>query len=215
MRQITQAHLGVERTVARRIPSPESLPYALREVPSNGLAERNPNTGIGVGAPADLFLKHVTERINGRLVVPDGAAVANAVGAAVGAVTAVFDALIRPQESGEVLCYAPDERRMFSSRDEAVDWARTVLLPAVNAELVRRGAHAAAIHVTIEHRGAEVIGSPDPIWWETVVTARGVGRPNIGSEPIETKIDVNEIWEPGLREAEARRVDTVTENTVY
>lgn len=218
VRQVTQAHLGVEEDgCAGNTFTGKLTRIALREVPSNGLAAQvtlKPPV-IGVGAPANLFLKHVTERINGRLVVPDGAAVANAVGAAVGAVTAVAEALIRPQESGDVLCYAPDERRMFASRDEAVEWARTVLLPSAKAELVRRGAHAAAIHVTIEHRGAEVIDSPDPIWWETVVAVRGVGRPNVGVDSEDAKIDVSEIWTPGLREAEARPVDTVADNMVY
>jgi len=232
VRQVVSAHMGLgsgreglgEATLAGRIAR-----IALGEEPSDGLCAditlRTPI--IGVGAPARLFLEPVARRLDGRLVVPEGAPVANAVGAAIGAVIATRTALIRPQEDGSILCYGPEERCAFAERDAAVAWAREQLLPIVRAELACRGAVAATIDVHVEHRGTEVRDVADPIWWETHVLVRGVGQPATAEttkvdaaldadetsdtdeavEPAESEPRVAVEWTPGLKEAEERRAD--------
>jgi N-methylhydantoinase A/oxoprolinase/acetone carboxylase beta subunit len=213
-RQVTQAHLDVDHegcapgTLAGALAQ-----IALGEVPTNGLVAKlslKPPI-VGVGAPAGLFLGPVADRIGGNLIVPEGAAVANAVGAAIGAVMASAEALVRPQESGEVLCYAPEERREYDTRDEAVQWAGEVLLPAVEAELSRRGARTSTIRIIIEHRGTELADSPEPMWWDTLVTAQGTGHPmdsgvdSADAASTDTVIETVERWTPGLQEVEALR----------
>jgi len=214
-RQVTQAHLGIiedhpdgvsDATFAGRLTR-----IVLREVPKDGLAASlslKPPI-IGVGAPAHLFLGPVAARLGGALLVPEGAPVANAVGAATGAVVSASTALIRPQEDGSILCYGPQERNTFAERREAVEYAIAKLVPNVEAELGHRGAAAATIHVQVEHRGVEVKDVPDPIWWETAVTARGVGRPAVAGEsddPIHRPaVRIVEEWAtPGLKDVEAR-----------
>ena len=212
-RQIAQSHLGIEGEddgCDAGTLSGALARIALRETPSNGLAASlalKPPV-VGAGAPAALFLRPVVERLGADLVIPEGAEVANAVGAAVGAVTVVSEALIRPQEDGSVLCYAPNERAEFDERDEAVAWAGEQLMPVLDSELTRRGARTASIQLTVEHRGAEVFDSPEPIWWETAVTARGVGSPT-GRGEADPKdrpnVESQTVWDSGLREAEERR----------
>jgi len=214
-RQVTQAHFGIDgsddgcsdSTLAGRLAR-----VALGEVPTDGLRAKLMLTPpiIGVGAPAGLFLRSVAERVGGQLIVPDGAPVANAVGAAIGAVVATSSALIRPQEDGSVLCYGPEERIRCENRNEAVEVARAQVVPAAEQEMARRGASQWTIEVTVEHRGAEVADSSDPIWWETHVSARGVGRPlgaKEGDEDPENAVCLVETWTPGLKEVEQSRAD--------
>ena len=216
-RQVTQAHLGIDdghdgiadATFAGRLTR-----IVLGETPRDGLAASlslQPPI-IGVGAPAHLFLGSVAQRLGGRLVVPPGAPVASAVGAAIGAVAATSSALVRPQEDGTILCYGPEERRSFQTRREAVKWARQQVLPVVERELRHRGATASTIDLLIEHRGTEVRDVPDPIWWETEVRARGIGRPAVGrgleDAPASSHVRVSERWAtPGLKEAEEKLDD--------
>lgn len=220
VRQALQAHFGVDGEIDschRESVAAILTRVALGEVSPDGVVAgvRLKPPIIGVGAPASIFMQRVAERIDASLVIPEGADVANAVGAAVGTVTATKEALIRPQEDESILCYAPEERRLFANREDAVAWAADQLLPAVDAELIERGAAAASIRVTVSHRGAEVINTTDPIWWETVVTAHGIGQP--GSKHVSksgSEVQKVEEWSPGLKDAEARRGMEIADGAV-
>ncbi len=224
MRQVVEAHLGVgsdgdasgygqskpngKKGLAERLAA-----IALGEEPSDGLRTNLALTTpiVGVGAPAKIFLDPVAGNLRGTLIVPEGASVANAIGAAAGGVSAQLDALIRPQEDGSILCYGHAERRTFETRDEAVKYATAALVPGVSAELGRRGAGDANVTVRVQHRGAEVTQSMDPIWWETAITARGVGRPAPSAGDAQPEVTVAEEWTPGLQDAEERHLGQGTE----
>ncbi|HRU23145.1 MAG TPA: hydantoinase/oxoprolinase family protein [Candidatus Latescibacteria bacterium] len=182
----------------------------LREVPRNGLgASLNLRPPIiGVGAPAHLFLSSVSDRLGGTFVLPEGAPVANAVGAATGAVVATATALLRPEENGSIVCYTPEKRISTADRERAIAVARDVLVPLVQEELRKKGAVAASVTVRVEHFGAEVKDVPDPIWWESTVTVRGMGHP-FGADGNRDDglpdVVFQEEWvTPGLKEAEQR-----------
>ncbi len=154
---------------------------------------------VGVGAPAKLFLEGPAQRLGARLVIPDGAEVANAVGAATGVVIVALEALVRPEGDGGVVCYAPESRRGFESRRDATRFAQEELVPLVVKELSRRGAAAAEIELTVEHRGVQVRDVPEPVWWESAVVARGTGRPagrGEGEHFSEPPVNVAVRWAP-------------------
>jgi hypothetical protein len=163
---------------------------------------------IGVGAPAHLFLPAVSERLGGTFVLPEGAPVANAVGAATGAVMATISALVRPEDEGGVVCYAPERRVSCVDRASAIEEARRSLIPLVQNELREKGAITSTIDVRVEHRGVEIKDVPDPIWWESMVTVHGVGQPrSADSETSDAEPNVlgREEWvTTGLKEAEER-----------
>ncbi|MDP6124766.1 MAG: hydantoinase/oxoprolinase family protein [Candidatus Latescibacteria bacterium] len=163
---------------------------------------------VGVGAPANQMLSSSAKTFDGGLVVPDYADVANAVGAAVGSVEVVSTALIRPGRKGQVVCYGLDKPLLFDTRDEAVDRCNVVLSPRVEEQLFARGATAVALTLEADHIGGEAGMSSSPIWWETVVTVEGSGRPATAVDEggrDDVAVTVVEKWSEGLEEAEAKR----------
>ena len=82
---------------------------------------------VGVGAPTHIFLPRVAKMLRTQAVLPDHAAVANAVGAVTGRVIAIAEVEIRPvtgDNYGDALVVAQDTRQVFSSRAKALSFAR-------------------------------------------------------------------------------------------
>ena len=103
---------------------------------------------VGIGGPVHLFLPEVAKALGARCVIPDFAAVANAVGAVTGRMSAEGSAWIAPHgcsptESkavdfevfcdGEPPCY-------FEEEAEAVDWAEEMLRKRVERHMRDQGA---------------------------------------------------------------------------
>jgi len=86
---------------------------------------------IGIGAPADIFLKDVADKLHTDLILPEHYHAANAVGAIAGSVMVEEEVLIYPHLSKaglDVIGYyvqASDGRLEFEDLDEAIDHART------------------------------------------------------------------------------------------
>ncbi len=78
---------------------------------------------IGVGAPSGLLLPKVAGGLGTRLVVPENAEVANAVGAVVGNVVETAEITLRMDGAGGLLLFSPWERRHFDRMDEAKEYA--------------------------------------------------------------------------------------------
>lgn len=99
---------------------------------------------VGIGAPTHLFLPQVAEKLGTRCVIPPEAAVANALGALVGHISAAVTAEIEPfiSESGQ------DQFRIYTSRqhftaveeEEAIKIALKTAEEEAVAEARRRGA---------------------------------------------------------------------------
>jgi N-methylhydantoinase A/oxoprolinase/acetone carboxylase beta subunit len=163
---------------------------------------------IGVGAPARLMLRDAAPRIGARLLVPEASGVANAVGAATGVVTAEMEALVRPEGTGGVLCYLPSERVTFDTRVAAIEYARANMPGQVVADLRARGASADLIELHVTHHGTQIADVPEPVWWETRVSARGSGPPSVnGSGNADTRVEITETWDPPLLRAVEEGVD--------
>jgi N-methylhydantoinase A/oxoprolinase/acetone carboxylase beta subunit len=74
---------------------------------------------IGVGAPARAYFPDVLKRMQGRLVVPGDADVANAVGTVNGRVIERVRLLIKPGHSGGFFVFTPEGRKIFTVFDES------------------------------------------------------------------------------------------------
>lgn len=82
---------------------------------------------VGVGAPTHIFLPRVAKMLRTKAVLPQHAAVANAVGAITGQVTSVTEVnltAVAGDDYGRVLVVTPDSRRTFSSRARALAFAK-------------------------------------------------------------------------------------------
>ena len=98
---------------------------------------------VGVGAPTHVFLPRVAKMLHTQAILPDHAAVANAVGAITGQVTAIAEVELRPvtgDDYGDVLVVTPQERRVFGSRTKAVSFARSEGRRIVRERALARGA---------------------------------------------------------------------------
>ena len=116
---------------------------------------------IGIGAPAEIFLADVAEKLHTRLVLPEYHQVANAVGAIAGSVMVSEEVLIYPHLSNmelDVIGYyvqAGDGREEFEDLGEAMDYARNQSQArALNAAL-RSGADNPQVTIVEESDGLD------------------------------------------------------------
>jgi N-methylhydantoinase A/oxoprolinase/acetone carboxylase beta subunit len=135
---------------------------------------------VGVGAPAGLLLSPVAAALGTRLVVPENAEVANAVGAAVGNVVETAEIILRADETGGLLLFSPWERRHFDGLDEAREYVMKNVRKNLEDAARRNGTTEVEIGVReelIEHLGINyymtATGSPWPVENERGRQARG------------------------------------------
>lgn len=83
---------------------------------------------IGVGAPADAWIRRAAERLGAEFILPEHSKIANAIGAAVGDVKENLEAMISyDQFIGKYTVFMPGERVSWDTLAEAKENARAVL----------------------------------------------------------------------------------------
>jgi N-methylhydantoinase A/oxoprolinase/acetone carboxylase beta subunit len=134
---------------------------------------------VAVGAPATAYLPDVARRLGARLVVPEHAEVANAVGTVNGKVVERVQILIKPGETGGFFVYTPEERRIFIRLEEALSFAE-----GWGTEYARRlaedsGAHRVRTSVRRMDRNSALSGGEerDSLFIESVLQVSAVGDP--------------------------------------
>ncbi len=101
---------------------------------------------IGIGAPANIFLKPVADALHTELILPEHYQVANALGAIAGTIMVTEEMLVYPRwsESGlEVLGYyvqTDEARREFETANEALAHARALSQERALGAALRSGA---------------------------------------------------------------------------
>lgn len=128
---------------------------------------------VGIGAPVHVFLPGVAEKLGTNCVIPEHAAVANAVGTITGSVSVHVEVRIEPVLNGQAVdgfvCFAPDYRREFEEYAEALDWARQEASEAALRAATQRRAQDVQVFVEASERvHREVL-------LDTAVTAQAVG----------------------------------------
>ena len=108
---------------------------------------------IGIGAPAEIFLKDVAEALQTDLILPDHFEVANAVGAVAGTVMSSEEVLVYPRmsrEGFEIMGYYvqnSDERHVFEALQDALEHARAVSCERALNAAMRSGADNPQVHI--------------------------------------------------------------------
>jgi N-methylhydantoinase A/oxoprolinase/acetone carboxylase beta subunit len=140
---------------------------------------------VAVGAPAEVYAPPAARLLNTDPLVTPHADVANAVGAAVGAVVQQAQVTIRPLDSGQMFrLYLPDGVQDFSSLEEGVGYARQIMLPYLQALAQEAGTEQVEVQVT---RTDQIVSLPlgwgQDIYLGTELVFTAVGRPSPASRP--------------------------------
>lgn len=132
---------------------------------------------IGLGASAGSYYGAVGERLGCRMVLPEHAGVANAIGAVVGQVSQRVTGTVTSPSEGRFVVHLADGVQQFSERETALDALEAALVAEASTRARTAGAH--ELHVTVNRdiREAEVEGRT--MFIEASVTATASGRPRV------------------------------------
>ena len=101
---------------------------------------------VAIGAPVRTWFPGVAEKLGTKLVIPEHAEVANAIGAAVGEVVAFAEVLIRPDQYHKgYLVYTPQETVWFETLTEAESSACEAAEAFVRDKLAKTGGASAEL----------------------------------------------------------------------
>ena len=135
---------------------------------------------VAIGAPAAAFYPEVARRLGAQLVVPEHAAVCNAVGAVVGVVSQTVDILVNQPHWKLYRVHDPAGIRDFSAAEEAIAAAKDLARELALAAARRAGAIDPHVETSLTERRA-ASSSGDDYLAEAIVRARATGRPATGA----------------------------------
>ncbi|MBN1624256.1 MAG: hypothetical protein JW903_07795, partial [Clostridia bacterium] len=108
---------------------------------------------VGIGAPIHVFLKDVAEAMHTKCIIPDDAAVANAIGAITGKIRSEKTAVITPNfTSSGVSGYTVNiwgAGRQFKVYEDAIDYARKAAVEEAQGTNNRKGAYDTEIRLNM------------------------------------------------------------------
>ncbi|MFC6686335.1 hydantoinase/oxoprolinase N-terminal domain-containing protein [Jhaorihella thermophila] len=132
---------------------------------------------VGLGASAPIYYPAVGERLRGRMILPEHAGVANAIGAVVGQVTMRRRGVVTVPAPGRFRAHLPDGPQDFADADAAMACLELALRREAAEAVERAGVADAELGVRRERRTAEVEGRRVLVEAEIVVEASG--RPRV------------------------------------
>ncbi len=135
---------------------------------------------VAVGAPVRAWLPYIAKRLNTEIIIPENSEVANAVGAALGYIYERSEALVRKEKSrDEYYLFLPHEKRLFATREEALEAGLRELEEDVYSKALRAGCRAPEITVDYEDVYVDAFGNSESTYVETRITAEATGNPDI------------------------------------
>jgi N-methylhydantoinase A/oxoprolinase/acetone carboxylase beta subunit len=151
--------------------------------PFSSLLDAQPrlaNPLVAIGAPAAAFYPEVARRLGAELLVPEHAAVCNAVGAVVGVVSETVDILVNQPQWKVFRVHDPAGIRDFRDEEEAIALAKDLSRELALAAARRAGATDPHVETSVTERRASS-SSGDTYLAEAIVRARATGRPATGT----------------------------------
>jgi|GEM_PF-70008 len=150
---------------------------------------------VGIGAPIHVFLPDVAQALGTHAVLPEHHAVANALGAIMGSVSASCTVKIMPSNDAAGIIgytvFGVDGNQNFELLDEAVAHARAQAEIGAQREAVKRGA-SGALTVTCDVSQKQAQAKDSTVYLGTTVTARAVGVSGFGpatAAPVQASAD--------------------------
>ena len=132
---------------------------------------------IGLGASAPSYYGAVGARLGARMILPEHAGVANAIGAVVGQVAQRATGLVTSPGEGRFTAHLPDGMTVYADRDAALAALEAALVLEASARASEAGAEDLSVTVTRDIREAQVEGRA--MFIEATVSATASGRPRV------------------------------------
>lgn len=173
---------GVEPHNGRWGPLGVLIERAVEGKPVSKLIDAQPrlaNPLVAIGAPAAAFYPEVARRLGAQLIVPEHAAVCNAVGAVVGVVSETVDILVNQPQWKVFRVHDPAGIRDFTDAAEAIVVAKDISRELALAAARRAGAADPHVETSVTERRAAA-SSGDDYLAEATVRSRATGRPATG-----------------------------------
>lgn len=134
---------------------------------------------VGLGASAPSYYPAVGERLHARMILPEHAGVANAIGAVVGRLTLRRSGTVTSPSEGRYRVHLEDGPQDFTESDKALDMLESVLRD--EAEGAVREAGAADIRVVVDRDIRTARIEAQDVFVEAMVTVEASGRPRVAS----------------------------------
>lgn len=133
-------------------------------------------TLVALGAPVHPFFPEVVRRLNARLIIPEHAEVANAIGAVASEVVVREKTVVRPGELAAYVVHSRSGKREYERLDAALAAAKEEAQALAVERASRSGAAAPKLRLEVdERRGMLADGQEELI--EVIVEATASGRP--------------------------------------
>jgi len=136
---------------------------------------------IAIGAPAGSYYPEVARRLGARLLVPEHAAVCNAVGAVAGVVSETSEVLVNQPEFEVFRVHDPAGSRDYPDAHAAIEHAKRVSRDLALAAARRAGASNPHVETSVIERRAH--SEFEDYLAEATVRSRATGRPATGRVP--------------------------------
>jgi N-methylhydantoinase A/oxoprolinase/acetone carboxylase beta subunit len=137
---------------------------------------------IAIGAPASAYYMEVARRLGAELVLPEHAAVCNAVGAVAGVVSETSEILVNQPTFNVFRVHDPAGMRDYSESRDAIEDATRVSRELALAAARRAGAIDPHVETIVVERRAGAESGLDYLA-EATVRSRATGRPSAGQAP--------------------------------
>ncbi len=132
---------------------------------------------VGIGAPAALYYPQAAEKLHATLIIPEHAAVANALGAVAGGIIQRSVAHITPQDEEAFRVHWSGGVDTFATLDSAAEQAIAQCTAQARADAERAGAQ--NIEVSVDRKDNVVASGGREVFFESQITVRAYGRPRI------------------------------------
>ncbi|WP_050605931.1 hydantoinase/oxoprolinase family protein [Ruegeria sp. 6PALISEP08] len=134
---------------------------------------------VGLGASAPSYYPAVGERLHCRMILPEHAGVANAIGAVVGRLTMRRSGTVTSPSEGRYRVHLGDGPQDFAASEEALDLLERVLRS--EAEGAVREAGAEDIRVIVERDIKTARVEAKDVFVEAMITVEASGRPRVAA----------------------------------
>jgi N-methylhydantoinase A/oxoprolinase/acetone carboxylase beta subunit len=138
---------------------------------------------VAIGAPAGAYYPEVARRLGASVVIPEHAAVCNAVGAVAGVVSQAIDILVNQPSFKVFRVHDPAGLQDYPDPEPALEHARRASIELALAAARRAGAADPHVETNVTERFAQVGPGTDYLA-EAVVRSVATGRPLAGSRRI-------------------------------
>ncbi|WP_170382487.1 hydantoinase/oxoprolinase family protein [Ruegeria atlantica] len=132
---------------------------------------------VGLGASAPSYYPAVGERLRCRMILPEHAGVANAIGAVVGRLTLRRTGTVTSPSEGRFRVHLEDGPQDFNESDAALEFLESVL--RTEAEDAVREAGAADIRVVVDRDVRTARIEAQDVFVEATITVEASGRPRV------------------------------------